>query len=149
MTPSTKHGTKPLIREATFDDAKYLIEAGRKFCKKAGLRFNEHDCADTVFGYFTDDRVKIFVRGKPAKGHCIVMVIDGIYDRGETTARVISTWGKGGIKCFHHALRWAKENKIELFCADSLLEERLEEVYKRSGMSKADVLYVTRLNNGH
>ena len=76
-------------------------------------------------------------------------MIDSAYDRSEKTARVMSTWGKGGVKCFHHALRWAKDNDIQLFSADSFLDERIEKVYKRSGMSKADVLYVTRLNHGH
>jgi hypothetical protein len=141
--------SKPSVREATFDDAKYFLRAAEKFCKQAGLKYNRNDTADSLFGWFNSASVKMFVLGDPAMAHCIVAVVPSSYDRSERTARVISTWGHGGIKCFHHALRWAKENQIELFSADSFLDERFERVYERAGMSKADVLYVTRLNHGH
>ena len=137
-----------MIREATLDDAQYFVDAGKAFCEQAKQSFDLQSFADSAFHILTGDDYRVFVYGDPVTAHCGIALTDSMYDKSVRVARVFTTWGDGGIKCFRHAMQWAEDNGIHLFMADSLLDRRIEKLYGRLGMFKADVLFTARLNDG-
>lgn len=131
------------IRKAELSDLPYFARAAQEFIKDTIYTLDPEIYLDNMVGFIQNPDIGLFVIGEPS-GHCGVGLIQSVYG-DETIARVLTTWGDGGLKCFKHAEQWAKERGAKYLMADSLHEPRIRSFYERNGMSQADILYTKGL----
>ena len=134
---------EPLVREAELTDLPYFARAAKTFIKDTIYTLDPEIYLDNMVGFIMNPEVGLFVTGEPS-GHCGVVLVESMYG-DETVARVVTTWGKGGLICFKHAEQWAKDRGAKYLMADSLHEPRIRTFYERNGMTQTDILYMKGL----
>ena len=127
------------IREATIDDLPYFAQAGKEFIKTTAYTLDSDVYFENMLDYIDNPDVGLFVIGAPS-GHCGIALIQSMYGK-ELIGRVVTTWGKGGLKCFKAAEQWAKDHGAKYLIADSLVDPRICKFYERNGMKQIDVLF--------
>ncbi len=128
-----------MIREAELSDLPYFMRAAQDFVQATPLSLDPESYLNNVIELIYNDDAVIFTTGF---GHCAVILVPSLYDSEQIIARVISTWGRGGLQCFKSSVRWAKEHGASLLMADSYIEPRIEKFYERFGMIRADNVYM-------
>ncbi|MCP4934697.1 MAG: hypothetical protein GY927_10955 [bacterium] len=136
------------FRYAEHSDIDYLIGAAKAFIPHTPYSFDEGSYTMVAHSLIKDPDSIFIVRGRPAECHCVAKLVSSIYNRDEVIARVVSTWGPGGLKCFDEVERLAYINGAKFIMADLLVEPRMESFYRRLGMTKADTLYFKELGYG-
>ena len=131
-----------MIREAQYSDLPYFYKAAKEFIDLTPFSLDVESYLNNIIQLMESESAGIFTNGS---AHCAVILIPSLYDSNETIARVISTWGAGGLKCFDAAVKWAKENSADILIADSYVEPRMESFYKRFGMVQTDKVYLRKI----
>ena len=134
--------TKPLIREATFDDLDYFVSAGRKYAETIGFLFDEEIYRSSIVSLIESPLVICHVI--PAKAHCAIMLTQSMFGN-EIIAKVFTTWGRGGTKCFKSAMRVAKEMGASKIIADANLSPQIVRFYEGIGLKQYDTNYMGNL----
>lgn len=120
----------------------HFIGAGRDFCAITGFSFDDESYAKSL-QEILDAENSIVVTGDGC--HCVAMLVPSLYDSRETIARVFSTWGRGGLRCFREVERIAKERGARYMIADQMYDKRIGSFYRRIGMREADTTYIKEL----
>ncbi len=128
-----------MIREAEISDLPYFIKAAQEFIEETPFNLDPESYLNQVIDLIQSDNAAIFTTGK---GHCAVVLVPSLYDENQIIAKIVSTWGKGGLKCFKVASEWASANGATVLMADSYIEPRMEKFYLRTGMTPADIVYM-------
>ena len=131
-----------MIREANIGDLPYFATAAQEFIQYTPFELDIENYLDNVIEATYDPDVIIYTSGE---GHAAVRLVRSLYCRSELIARVFTTWGKDGLRCFRACEQWAKDHGARYLMADSLMEPRIETFYQRHGMTKADQVYIKEL----
>lgn len=133
------------MREPTHEDIPYFIRAGRAFSDLTPLGFDSGSYAENVRQMIDSPSVIAVVDGDPVRAHCAAALTPSLYDASEVIARVYTTWGPGGLRCFREVEKRAKERGARFLIADSFAEPRVMKFYERIGMQQADITYIKEL----
>lgn len=136
------------MREATADDLPYFIEAAETFTKDTPYRFDPNSYGQRVMELIGSPAFLSSVANEPPTGHCAALIYESLYDRNQRICNIFTTWGRGGLDCFRDVLRQAKAAGCDIVIADSWIEPRIMQAYKRLGFEQADIKFVRALN-GH
>ena len=128
-----------MIREATLSDLPYFMRAAHDFVQATPLSLDPESYLNNVIELIYNDDAMIYTTGS---GHCAVILVPSLYDSEQIIAKIITTWGRGGLQCFRAAVKWAAEQGASLLMADSYIEPRIEKFYERFGMIRADNVYM-------
>ena len=128
-----------MIREAELSDLPHFIRAAQEFIEETPFNLDPESYLEQVIGLIQSDDAGVFISGE---GHCAIVLVPSLYDSSELIAKVISTWGKGSLKCFKVAVEWAADQGATVLMADSYIEPRMEKFYLRAGMIPADTVYM-------
>jgi len=128
-----------VIRQAEISDLPYFLRAAQEFIELTPFSLDVESYLDNMIQLISNESSGIFTTGT---GHCVIVLVPSLYNSNEIIGRVISTWGVGGLKCFKHAVRWAKHNGASILMADSFVDTRMESFYKRFGMIQTDRVYL-------
>ena len=135
------------MREATIADLPHFARAAEAFIPSTPFVLDLESYLENVVRLIESPDVGIFVNDRG--GHCAVMLQPSLYSSGQLLARVISTWGTGGLECFKACERWARERGAEVLMADCLTDERIASFYAKIGMQSMDSVYVKGLTHGN
>ena len=130
------------MRPGCIEDLVYFIEAGREYSKETPFRFDAESYARNVIQLLNDPQVITMVTGNPVTGHSVARLTPSLYDESEIIGRVFTTWGKGGLRCFQEVERQCFQRGARFVMADTWIEPRLANVYRRRGYQAADSLLV-------
>ena len=128
-----------MIREAEISDLPYFIKAAQEFIEETPFNLDPESYLDQVIDFIQRDDTAIFTTGS---GHCAIVLVPSLYDDKQIIAKVVSTWGSGGLQCFKVAAQWAFDNGASVLMADSYIEPRMKKFYQRFGMVQADIVYM-------
>lgn len=128
-----------MIRGATEDDLGYFIAAARSYAEVIGLDFDEDVFTESFYSLLEAENIFFFVI--PNRAHCVIMLTPSLFGN-DLVAKVISTWGRGGVDCFRAARKFAKSRGATKIMADANLSQRLVKFYKRVGMKKFDTNFM-------
>ena len=117
----------------------YLISAASEFVAQTPFSIDEEDFKQNVILFASNPDAVIFTTGS---SHCAAVISSSLYKSDEFICRIVSTWGKGGMRCFDAVERWAKGRGAKFLIADSYLEPRITKLYKRRGMKGTDQLFM-------
>lgn len=123
----------------------YFIRAGEEFCQSTPFTFHAPSYAKNVAGVLTDPEAIAIVFGEPVTGHCVAKLSRNLYNDSEIIARIVTTWGNGGLKCYREVRRQAKKIGANFIRADVYIEPRMAKVYERDGMVLTDGVYTGKL----
>lgn len=130
------------MRPAKHSDIGYFVRAGREFCAFTPFQFDAPSYAEAIHALLDDPNV-IAIVGDEC--HCVARLAPNFYNAGEVVARIISTWGKGGLECFREVERLCTERGARFIMADSWIEPRIERFYERQGMTRMDSVFIKEL----
>ncbi len=133
------------MRKAVHSDINYCVLAGREFCEQTPFEFDEESYSLVVHSLVDDPDVVFVVDGDPVQCHSVAKLIPNFYNANEIIAKVFTTWGAGGLRCFVEVERLAKEKGAKFIMADSLREPRIERFYERRGMTIQDSVFIKEL----
>lgn len=127
------------VRLATVSDAVQIVDAAIAYCKATGQPCEVESVHDSVFKVLTEPQYRVFVL--PGRAHCILAISASMYDNSHTIARIVSTWGDGGLRVLRHALDWCKAHEVHEVIADTHLEPRIAKWYARQGFAPVGQLF--------
>lgn len=133
------------MREATTDDIDYFIKAGQDFCEYTPFVFDSDSYADVIRQLLDDPDCIAIVDGNPTHCHCVAKLMPNFYNDGEIIAKVFTTWGHGGLKCFAEVERICKEMGAIFLMADSMIAPKIIKFYENIGMKLNDSVFMKRL----
>jgi hypothetical protein len=134
------------IRRLAHNDIEYCVNAARKFCEIKERPFDEEHSRSFITAtiYNGHALVALDSNGKPT-GHSAALVFPDMYSP-RLTARVFTTWGKGGLKCFEYLLSVLKMQGVKEVIADCWDgDERLSNYYKKKGFDKSYEFYTKEI----
>ncbi len=127
-----------LFRPARHSDIGYFVDVAREFNKSMPYTLDEDSYTISIHELIKDPDAIFVVKGNPAIAHCLIRLGHSIYNQYEIIARVVSTWGPGGLECFRYAEALAQAEGAHFLIADSFAETRIEKFYLRNGMKEMD-----------
>lgn len=130
------------VRKATYDDLDYFIEAGRDFCLHTPFSFDADSYGESVKAILANPDCLAYVTGT---GHSVALLVPNFYNSDEIIAKVFTTWGKGGLKCFREVEKQSRAKGAKFIMADSYIQPRVIKFYERIGMRLADWVYIKDL----
>ena len=131
------------MRDALQSDIPYFVEAGRQFVQFTPFSFDAESYAEALERIIdAETTVSSVIEGK---GHCAATLGPSMFDSRELIARVFTTWGRGGLRCFIDVERKAKKRGAKFIVADSYVEPRIIKFYERRGMFLTDSVYLKAL----
>jgi len=72
-------------------------------------------------------------------------LMPNLYNDSEIIAKVFTTWGQGGLKCFTEVERISKERGAMFLMADSMIAPKIIQCYENIGMKMHDSVFMKRL----
>ena len=130
------------MRRATTADMAYLLKAGEDFCRETPYSFDRQSYAQTAWHIINSDDFIVLVDGEPARCHAAAQLAPSMYDVSETIARVFTTWGPGGLKCFRALEKACRDAGASFIIADSFTDDRIASFYRRRGFEQQDKLFM-------
>lgn len=128
-----------MIRDIIPDDVDYFIGAGKEYCELVGFDFDEEVFLAGLVEQVRSPATRFFVLD--GKAHCVISLSKSIFGK-DVIAKVLSTWGPGGTRCFREAMKWARESGATKIIADANLSPEIARFYKRARMKKYDTNYM-------
>lgn len=128
-----------VIRNGTADDIDYFVRAGLKYSELMGFDFDEEIYRQNVLMLL--DAPIFICKVIPNKAHCAMMLTPSLFGK-DVIAKTVSTWGRGGLKCFRKAMAEAKEKGASKIIADANLSPDIAKFYVSIGMKEQDTNYM-------
>ena len=134
------------MRTAEHADIDYFIKAGMEFCEYTPFSFDAESYAVVIHNLVDDADCVAIVDGDPVKCHSVAKLIPNFYNADEIVAKVFTTWGPGGLKCFAEVERICKARGARFLMADSMIAPRVQKFYERRGMTQQDSVFIKELS---
>jgi len=128
-----------MIRRAEMLDLPYFLRTAQEFVEHTPFSLDPESYLIQVADMIHRKDMAIFTTGE---GHCAVALMPSMYDTNQIVAKVVSTGGTGGLKCFRKAAKWAQGEGASILIADSYLEPRMDKFYERFGMIQTDSVFI-------
>lgn len=128
------------VRYATQVDIPQFLSAAREFTKRINKDFDPEHFSQMMMEYIERPDFAIFVVDNKPMGFCIVALTNCVYS-DNIEARIVATWGKGGLRCFNMASKWAEFMGAKHLFADVSLEPRMTSFYQRQTMWQVDTVF--------
>ena len=133
------------MRNAQHSDMDYFVRAGREYCEYTPFSFNQESYVEVLNNVIDDPDCIFIVSGDPVNCHSLAKLTPNFYNASEIIAKVFSTWGLGGLKCFREVERIAKQRGAKFLLADSMIEPRIIRFYEKTGMVLQDSVFIKEL----
>lgn len=133
------------MRWATTDDIDYFIQAGKDFCQHTPFVFDAKSYTEVVRELLDDPDCIAIVDGNPTRCHCAAKLMPNFYNDNEIIAKVFTTWGRGGLKCFTEVERICRDRGVMFLMADSMIVPKIIKFYENIGMKMHDSVFMKRL----
>ena len=133
------------MREANHSDVDYFVQAGKEFCEQTPFKFDQESYRSVIHSLVDDPDVVSVVDGDPVKCHSVAKLIPNFYNANEIIAKVFTTWGIGGLRCFIEVEKITKARGAKFIIADSMIAPRIIRFYERQGMTCQDSVFIKEL----
>lgn len=130
------------MRPAGYEDIDYFVRAGKEFCEYTPFSFDVKSYSEVIKSLIDDPYCVLVVDGEPAKCHSVAKLVPNFYNANEIVAKVFTTWGLGGLKCFREVERQCRERGAKFLIADSMIAPRVMKFYERRGMEHQDSVFI-------
>ena len=130
------------MRPAEHKDIEYFVRVGKEFCEYTPFSFDAESYAEIIGSLIDDPDCVSVVGGDPVKCHSVAKLVPNFYNANEIVAKVFTTWGKGGLKCFAEVEKICRDRGAKFLIADSMIEPRVIKFYEKHGMSHQDSVFM-------
>lgn len=113
-------------------DLPYALDAAEKYCAQQGTEYDEDHSREFILRAMEIGHVFVATENGEPVGHSGAIIAPDFYSPN-LTARVFTTWGKGGLQCLKYVTAVVKMHGAKKIIADAPTGSRLRKIYERMG----------------